>query len=214
MLPEGSVGPTVITLPVEDEPMDELPLPVVVVEEDDPSDDEVGVVDDDPPVSVVTEPSDVAALLSLPVEVVPDPPDDDVAVPFDELPGSVVTEESGAEEPPLAPVEEDPDDPPMTVIEEEEFDWPRAPGPQRRISPRASGTAIPRRKHPRCVRAIDPALMMASPFDCVPRRYAIRIPLILPISNIQLSAFERINGKFTPICPFTVIQNIARSNQK
>jgi hypothetical protein len=132
MLPEGAVGPTVITLPVEDEPMDELSLPVVAVEEEDPSDEVVGVVDDDPPVSVVTEPSDVVALLPLPVEVVPDPPDEDVAVPSDELagsvvtPGSVGTDESDAEEPPLAPVEDpselDPDDPPMT-------DWPRAPGP-------------------------------------------------------------------------------------
>jgi hypothetical protein len=173
VLPEDSVGPTVITLPVEDVPEVELSLPVAVLEEDPSAEGVVG----EPPDSV----PDPSGGVVMPPPVAAPAVDDEV---LSDEPPMTVTESSEALLPvalsPAAPVPSvdppppgiadpsvlGPDDPPMTVTPEELSDCPRAPMGVKRHAASARKTANLRCNTSRCALAVDQGSCMAIPrFD-------------------------------------------------
>jgi hypothetical protein len=171
MLLEGSVGPTVITLPVEDEP-DELSPPVAVVKEDPSAEGVVG----SPPDNVGTDPSGGVVLPS-PVaapavddEVLSDEPPMTVAEPSEALLPATLSPAAPAATVPSVdprlpgiadPSEVDPDDPPMTVTLDESSDCPHAPMEVKTHAACARSIANLRRNTPRCALAIDQGSCMA-----------------------------------------------------
>jgi hypothetical protein len=179
---EGAVGLTDITLPAVAELLVEDVSPVVLEDEEDPElmEDEVEVVEE--PLIAVTALSPVPLVEELPLPAavaVPDSLADGVAAPSDEppLPAVVVApdplEEGDVSLPeelslPVVAVVLD-EEPPITVMEEELSDCPRAAALPRNPTPRASSTAMVDRDRAR-VRAVTPALMITPLTDATHER--------------------------------------------